>query len=378
MNDKRKRKCILAAFFILTLTGSAAVAAAGGTGGSGLQFSDVKEGQWFEPFVSQLAAEGIISGYPDGSFRPQNQVTTGQFLAMIVQEGQRSGVLGGSAMTNEDPSPATSSTAVKSHWARPFYDAALEVELLFRDELPPTSLDKPISRLWMAVISSRMMAKEEIRQNSTSAESTVQTPADIDERQPYSYEILTTYEAGLLTGYPDGTFRPEGNLTRAEAATVIYKLNMMKENVADSTDEPETPDPVFGYDPAPVDMAEGTKLFWYRLPLGDGARETLIGEADLVKLETLMNEQLADLDRSSGDPAGQPMAETLCTSFRTFAEKALIHQEEGKQGLRKEYVNGYPVLMEAVGGEIRVYVKPKGSETRFWGVEPGQVFEEFF
>ena len=54
------------------------------------------------------------------------------------------------------------------------------------------------------------------------------------------------------------------------------------------------------------------------------------------------------------------------------------YQKQGKQGLRKEYAGGYPVLMEAVSGEIHVYVKPKGTETRFWGVEPGQRSEEFF
>ena len=389
------------------LTGSTAVAAASGNVGrartaasgnvsravdtaSGTQFSDVKIGQWFEPFVSQLAGEGIISGYPDGSFRPQEQVTTGQFLAMIVQTGEIS-VPG----------------AVKSHWARPFYDAALEAELLFRDELPKTSLDQPISRLWMAVISSRMMQMDDgVRQNSTAetfaaVESKAATaPVDIEPRQPYSYEILKAYETGLLAGYPDGTFRPEGYLTRAEAATVIYKLNAMGGNTGNlgdsdnirqnSTREPKVPTdptepkvptdpteskvpthpiepepPAFGYDPAPADMTEGTRMFWMTL------------ETDPANLRTLMAEHLRVLD-----PSGS-MADNMCISFLGFVGRAKAQQvgekqSLRKQGLRKEYVNGYPVLMEAVDGEVRVYVKPKGSETRFWGVMPGQVSEEFF
>ena len=385
------------------LTGSAAVAAASGNVGrartaasgnvsravdtaSGIQFSDVKAGQWFEPFVSELAATGIISGYPDGSFRPQEQVTVGQFLAMVVQTGEIS-VIG----------------AGESHWARPFYDAALEAEILFRDELPPTSLDQPISRLWMAVISSRMMQMDdEVRQNSTAetfaaVESKAATaPVDIEPRQPYSYEILKAYEAGLLAGYPDGTFRPEGYLTRAEAATVIYKLNAMGDNAGDSgvsdnvrqdsTREPvvstdptepmvsthpiEPEPPAFGYDPAPADMTEGTRMFWMTL------------ETDPANLRTLMAERLSDLD-----PSGS-MADNMCISFLGFVGRAKAQQvgekqagekqSLGKQGLRKEYVNGYPVLMEALDGEVRVYVKPKGSETRFWGVTPGQVSEEFF
>ena len=214
-------------------------------------------------------------------------------------------------------------------------------------------------------------------------------PVDIDERQPYSYEVLTAYEAGLLAGYPDGTFRPEGYLTRAEAATVIYKLNAMGDNVGDSVVdddvrqdstrepvepihpiEPEPSAPAFGYDPAPEGMAAGTKMFWMTL------------ETDPTNLRTLMAEHLSDLD-----PSGS-MADNMCISFLGFVGRAKAQQVGekqagenqglGKQGLRKEYVNGYPVLMEAVGGEIRVYVKPKGSETRFWGITPGQVSEEFF
>lgn len=381
------------------LTGSAAVAAAIGNVGrartaasgnvsravdtaSGTQFSDVKAGQWFDLFVRELAAEGIISGYPDGSFRPQEQVTVGQFLAMVMQTGQRTGAIDQAALREEKDEVADwgGSNTVKSHWARPFYDAALEAELLFRDELPKTSLDQPISRLWMAVISSRMMQMDDgVRQNSTAetfaaVESKAATaPVDIDERQPYSYEILKAYEAGLLAGYPDGTFRPEGYLTRAEAATVIYKMNAMGDNAGDSgisdnvrqdsTREPV--EPTFGYDPAPADMMEGTRMFWMTL------------ETDPAKLRPLMEEHLSDLD-----PSGS-MADNLCISFSGFVDRAKCqltgeNQSLGKQGLRKEYVNGYPVLMEAVGGEIRVYVKPKGSETRFWGITPGQVSEEFF
>ncbi|HET9494747.1 MAG TPA: S-layer homology domain-containing protein, partial [Chloroflexia bacterium] len=48
-----------------------------------LQFGDVPPGSAFYPFVRCLACRGIISGYPDGTFRPNNPVTRGQ-LAKIV------------------------------------------------------------------------------------------------------------------------------------------------------------------------------------------------------------------------------------------------------------------------------------------------------
>jgi N-acetylneuraminic acid mutarotase len=48
-----------------------------------IQFSDVPVGSTFYAFIRCLACRGIISGYPDGTFRPNNLVTRGQ-LAKVV------------------------------------------------------------------------------------------------------------------------------------------------------------------------------------------------------------------------------------------------------------------------------------------------------
>ncbi len=48
-----------------------------------LSFRDVPVGSTFYPFIRCLACKGIINGYPDGTFRPGNNVTRGQ-LSKIV------------------------------------------------------------------------------------------------------------------------------------------------------------------------------------------------------------------------------------------------------------------------------------------------------
>jgi hypothetical protein len=48
-----------------------------------IQFSDVPDGSTFYPYVHCLACLGIVNGYPDHTFRPNNQVTRGQ-LSKIV------------------------------------------------------------------------------------------------------------------------------------------------------------------------------------------------------------------------------------------------------------------------------------------------------
>ena len=47
-------------------------------------FSDVKPGDWYYKYVTELAAAGYVSGYGDGTFRPGNNVTIGEALALIL------------------------------------------------------------------------------------------------------------------------------------------------------------------------------------------------------------------------------------------------------------------------------------------------------
>jgi hypothetical protein len=46
------------------------------------KFTDV-QGNWSQSCITQLASQGIISGYPDGTFRPNASVTRAEFAAMI-------------------------------------------------------------------------------------------------------------------------------------------------------------------------------------------------------------------------------------------------------------------------------------------------------
>src|SRR5437762_3243015 len=53
-------------------------------GGETTYFSDINASDWFYPFVTDLADMNAISGYSDGTFRPNNTVTRGQMVKIIV------------------------------------------------------------------------------------------------------------------------------------------------------------------------------------------------------------------------------------------------------------------------------------------------------
>jgi len=59
-----------------------------GTGAKELKnkgrFWDVKEGEWYVKYIMTAAQKGIISGYPDSSFKPAKRVNTAEFLKMLT------------------------------------------------------------------------------------------------------------------------------------------------------------------------------------------------------------------------------------------------------------------------------------------------------
>jgi hypothetical protein len=47
-------------------------------------FKDVSKSDWFAPMVSQNYKDGILAGYPDGTFKPENTVNLAEFAKMYT------------------------------------------------------------------------------------------------------------------------------------------------------------------------------------------------------------------------------------------------------------------------------------------------------
>lgn len=58
------------------------------TEGKAMSFSDVEDGAWYKEAVDFLSAEGIINGYPDGTFRPDNTITRAEMAVMIYRAAE--------------------------------------------------------------------------------------------------------------------------------------------------------------------------------------------------------------------------------------------------------------------------------------------------
>lgn len=98
-------------------------------------FSDVKEGDWFAPYVVTAVTTRLAEGYPDGSFRPAGEISTAEFIAMACR-----------MMGLEESTEAAPYTDIADHWAAGYINAAYAagwLSELTNDELMP---DRAITR----------------------------------------------------------------------------------------------------------------------------------------------------------------------------------------------------------------------------------------
>ena len=187
------RTMLLSCLALLLVLGMTSVACA-----YDISFSDVPEDSWFYTDVMTLAESGVIGGYPDGTYRPTKKVTTGEALKMILL-----------AAGYPEPEPAA------SHWARGYLNFAIEQGFLTRYE-DISDLDVNMTRGLVAKLAANALG--------LSAPGTYGTFTDTD--SPYVEALCA---AGIVGGYPDGTYRPGASISRAEIAAIVNRIYQSRE-----------------------------------------------------------------------------------------------------------------------------------------------------
>jgi N-acetylmuramoyl-L-alanine amidase len=167
------------------------------------RFGDVT-GHWAEAEILQLVEKGIAEG--NGySFFPDRQITRAEFVTMLDRGGLIPRTAGDETVRNEERNPDQD---------RNVY------EVLNHD--PDNG-----QREGNSVMDSVYGGAEELAPNIGSegkAEEPVLSFIDLSERH-WAYEsMMRAVESGVLEGFPDGTIRPDANISRAEAAVILDRL----------------------------------------------------------------------------------------------------------------------------------------------------------
>ena len=169
------------------------------------RFSDVNSGDFFHLFVLDLNDDGAVGGYSDSTFRPYNQATRGQFVKMAVLAFHIP-LYEGSEQHFTDVPP--------SHT---FYQY---IETARRDNIIGGYSDGTFRPF--ANVTRGQLAKIAV-ESAGMADLSTNTPSftDVPTNHTFYKYIETAYANGILSGYSDGTFRPNNDATRGQVAKII-------------------------------------------------------------------------------------------------------------------------------------------------------------
>ena len=200
-------------------------------------FSDVKTDHWAYDSINTAVKKGWVYGYPDGTFRPDAEVTRAEFVAMLINAMQLSQdtkarlsdgnyyssatELAGNYRTadgSEMCSDMASSWLAANGYAKLAVRTGIVVNSDYDNGKFGPNVD--ITRIEIAVMTERAMGRVH---NALTGDSKPAFKDASDFPEWSSGYIADSAACGVTAGFPDGTFRPKAKATRAEALAMIDK-----------------------------------------------------------------------------------------------------------------------------------------------------------
>ncbi|MFQ7259970.1 MAG: Ig-like domain-containing protein [Christensenellales bacterium] len=161
-------------------------------------------GHWAQSTITQWTSKGYISGYPDGTFKPDNSITRAEFVVLVNK-----------AMGYTKKGNAYFKDLSSSHWAYNEIMKGVSAGYISGDASGTFRPDDPVSRQEAAVMISKIL---DLGKNPAAAAKFV----DYRFIPAWSVGYVgSVTEAGIMSGYPDGDFKADRVLTRAEAVVSL-------------------------------------------------------------------------------------------------------------------------------------------------------------
>lgn len=161
-------------------------------------YPDVTTQDWFYVYVTQLSRLGVVEGFDDGSFYPQEDVTYGQALKLITR----------AVGYSEKAAPE------EGHWAENYRKFAVSKKFIGENDME--DLDAPISRDEIADLTAAALGLDTSNAGNNPF-------ADSDRA---SVAVLAS--AGIVIGSEENgqtVFKGRDSITRAEISTIVCRVN---------------------------------------------------------------------------------------------------------------------------------------------------------
>ncbi|MEH2291133.1 S-layer homology domain-containing protein [Nostoc sp.] len=273
-------------------------------------FSDVSSNYWAAQFIQQLSQRGVIAGFPDGSFRPEEPVTRAQFAAMVNKAFQKA----------QQRQPINFADVPSNYWASSAIGQAYTIGFLSGYPGNRFEPNQAIPRQQVLV----SLANGLEYSPSGNTEGTLQYFNDASNIASYARSpIAAATQKQIVVNYPNVNFlNPTATATRAQVAAFIYQA-LVSSNQASAINSPyvvavgsTTPTPTS------VTIAQGTTI-----PVKyDKAEKILVTKDETSPLTLTVSQNVVTQDGSVVIPAGSQVVGQLkpATGGSQFVAEKLV------------------------------------------------------
>ena len=170
-------------------------------------FSDI-EGHWAKEWIKNAVSLGFVSGYEDGTFRPDRTITRAEFSKLL-----------NNAMKIEITKKLSFADVNENEWFYKEIQKSVAAGFFSGYENNTFRPNNPIKREEVAKVVAGAITTGNIDGEGATLLSDYNT---IQEWAKVS--VNTVYNKGYILGYPDKTYMPSKALTRAEAVKIIFEI----------------------------------------------------------------------------------------------------------------------------------------------------------
>ena len=210
------------------------------------QFNDVSESHWAFSYIGEMTARAVVSGYPNGNFYPDNDVTRAEFARIMTSA---------SGLPISTPTTPDFSDVAVDAWYAPYVHAAYPYlsgyQMSGGNYYKP---DTPALREDIAVALVKLKGYDTLGADE-SILATMFTDVTSISADARKY-VAVALERGLVSGYEDDTFRGQDSISRAEATAMLWRAyqygNDNKTFNSEPTAAPVIATPVPVVTPTPV------------------------------------------------------------------------------------------------------------------------------
>lgn len=170
-----------------------------------MRFYDLPDTNWAYSYIANMYCRNVVSGFPDGTFRPNAEITRGQFTKMLVLSFD---------MTWQVPDQPTFSDVPLGSTYSPFIETAAKSAIVAGYQDGTFRPNGTVTRAQaVKMVGAAAGWLQEYPPDPTFS--------DIPSNHWAFGYVETAYLHGIIKGYYDGTFRPQNGITRAQVTKVL-------------------------------------------------------------------------------------------------------------------------------------------------------------